>query len=400
MATVKVKFRPSKAGNREGSLFIQIIHNRVARQLKTGHRLFPDEWDARRSEVIVPSEPEERRHHLRRLQSDLDEKTAALARIVGQLERSGEEYTSARVVEIYLSPPADGFIAFMRELIRQLNQIGKERTASSYSTTLNSFVRFHGDREAQWEEVDSKLMIRYESYLRENGICPNSSSYYMRNLRAMYNRAAESEMTQHRNPFRDVYTGIGKTVKRAVSKETVKQLRDLDLSRHPSADFARDIFMFSFYTRGMSFIDIAFLRKDDIRNGTLSYRRKKTNQLLSVKWEKQMQEIVDKHDTADSPYLLPIIKIACGNERCQYTTAAHRINRHLKAIGNRLGLTMPLTCYVARHTWASIAKNRNIPLAVISEAMGHDSESTTKIYLASLDTSEIDKANSMIINLL
>lgn len=353
-----------------------------------------------RSQVIIPSDPGDRRSHLSTIQSNMDERMAALARIVRQLEQSGEEYTSAKVVEIYLSPPADGFIAFMRDLIRQLTQIGKDRTASSYSTTLNSFIRFHGEREVQWEQVDSKLMIRYETYLKENGVCPNSSSYYMRNLRAMYNRAAESEVTLHRNPFRDVYTGVGKTVKRAVSKEVVKQLRDMDLSLSPPADFARDIFMFSFYTRGMSFIDIAFLRKDDIRNGTLSYRRKKTNQLLSVKWEKQMQEIVDKHDTVDSPYLLPIIKIAYENERCQYSTAAHRINRHLKAIGNRLGLSMPLTCYVARHTWASVAKNKNIPISVISEAMGHDSESTTRIYLASLDTSEIDNANNMIINLL
>ncbi len=395
-----MKFRPSKGDNKEGSLFIQIIHRRVARQLKTGYKLFREEWDPLRSQVIIPSDPGDRRSHLSTIQSNMDERMAALARIVRQLEQSGEEYTSAKVVEIYLSPPADGFIAFMRDLIRQLTQIGKDRTASSYSTTLNSFIRFHGEREVQWEQVDSKLMIRYETYLKENGVCPNSSSYYMRNLRAMYNRAAESEVTLHRNPFRDVYTGVGKTVKRAVSKEVVKQLRDMDLSLSPPADFARDIFMFSFYTRGMSFIDIAFLRKDDIRNGTLSYRRKKTNQLLSVKWEKQMQEIVDKHDTVDSPYLLPIIKIAYENERCQYSTAAHRINRHLKAIGNRLGLSMPLTCYVARHTWASVAKNKNIPISVISEAMGHDSESTTRIYLASLDTSEIDNANNMIINLL
>lgn len=222
----------------------------------------------------------------------------------------------------------------------------------------------------------------------------------MRNLRAMYNRAVECELTFHRNPFRDVYTGVDKTVKRAIPQDAIKRLRDLNLNSRPSADLARDIFMFSFYTRGMSFIDIAFLRKEDIQNGILSYRRKKTNQHIVVKWEKQMQEIVDKYDTVNSPYLLPLIKNVGQDERRQYLTAAHRINRNLKTIGKQLGLSMPLTCYVARHTWASIAKSKNIPISVISEAMGHDSESTTRIYLASLDTSVIDKANKLIIGLL
>lgn len=189
-------------------------------------------------------------------------------------------------------------------------------------------------------------------------------------------------------------------MKRAIPQDAIKRLRDLNLNSRPSADLARDIFMFSFYTRGMSFIDIAFLRKEDIQNGILSYRRKKTNQHIVVKWEKQMQEIVDKYDTVNSPYLLPLIKNVGQDERRQYLTAAHRINRNLKTIGKQLGLSMPLTCYVARHTWASIAKSKNIPISVISEAMGHDSESTTRIYLASLDTSVIDKANKLIIGLL
>lgn len=112
-----------------------------------------------------------------------------------------------------------------------------------------------------------------------------------------------------------------------------------------------------------------------------------------------MQEIVDKYDSNGSNYLLPIIKPRSQiEERRQYIYAAHNINRCLKIIGRDLGLPLSLTMYVARHSWASIAKSKNVPLAVISEGMGHDSEATTRIYLASLDTMAIDKANSMIIN--
>ena len=111
-----------------------------------------------------------------------------------------------------------------------------------------------------------------------------------------------------------------------------------------------------------------------------------------------MQEIVDKYDTTGSTFLLPIIKpLSNIEERKQYIYAGHNINRSLKVIGSQLGLSVPLTMYVSRHAWASIAKSKNVPISVISEGMGHDSEATTRIYLASLDTMAIDKANSMIL---
>ena len=114
-----------------------------------------------------------------------------------------------------------------------------------------------------------------------------------------------------------------------------------------------------------------------------------------------MQEIVDKYENSSSNYLLPIIKpFSDIDERMQYIYAAHNINRSLKIIGKELGLSISLTLYVARHAWASIAKSKKVPLSVISEGLGHNSEATTRIYLASLDTMAIDKANRMILKLL
>ncbi len=155
--------------------------------------------------------------------------------------------------------------------------------------------------------------------------------------------------------------------------------------------------MFSFYTRGMSFIDMAYLKKKNLQNGILSYRRQKTGQQLFVKWEKPMQEIIDKYDTSSSPYLLPVIKNNGKDAWRQYKNAEHLVNNKLKKIGMLLKLSIPLTTYVARHGWASIAKSKNIPISTISEAMGHDSEGTTRIYLASLDASVVDRANSLIL---
>lgn len=136
----------------------------------------------------------------------------------------------------------------------------------------------------------------------------------------------------------------------------------------------------------------------DLQNGCLKYLRHKTNQLLTIKWEAQMQEIVNRYHVAGSPYLLPIINVPGVGERRQYQNGLHRINAHLKIIGKLVGCPIKLTTYCARHGWASIARSMNIPLSIISESMGHTSESTTRIYLASLDNVLIDDANKMIID--
>ena len=286
---------------------------------------------------------------------------------------------------------------FMQTLIAQLKLVGRQRTSETYSSTLRSFMQFRKGKDVLLKDMDSNLLMLYEAYLRNRGLTKNSTSFYMRILRAVYNRAVENGLIVDKNPFKHVYTGIDKTVKRAIPLKAIKKIKCLNLSLYPSLDFARDMFMFSFYTRGMSFIDIAFLKKKDLSDGILSYRRRKTGQQLFIRWEKCMQDIVDKHSSVKSEYLLPIIRSNNKNERKQYQNAMCTINRNLKNIAQIANLTVPLTMYVARHSWASAAKKKNIPISVISEGMGHDSEMTTQIYLASLNTSVVDKANLMIL---
>jgi len=396
MATVKVKFRNSSREDKEGVLVYQIIHKRVARQVKSGCRLFAAEWDGHLSKVIIPMSGD-RREYLLSLEQKLTHDIGRLKNIVMRLDRMEKVYTSDRVVALYNNhAEACGFVAFARELIRTLRCAGRRRTADTYSTTLNSFMRFLGGRDVLLDDLDSSLIAEYESSLKAAGISRNSSSFYMRNLRAMYNRAVEKELTGQRNPFKNVYTGICKTVKRALPLAAVRKIKNADLASCGRYELARDLFLFSLYTRGMSFVDMAYLRKKDLRNGVLSYRRHKTGQRLSIKWERCMQEIVDKYGSATSEYLLPLIT-SPDDEWRQYKTTSHRINRNLKDLGCLLNIPVPLTMYVARHTWASVAHSKNIPLAVISEGLGHDSEKTTRIYLAALDTAKIDRANRLIL---
>lgn len=399
MASVKVKFRPSTIEGKEGTIYYQIIQNRVIRQLKTDYRIFTDEWNEAGSCIIVGSS--ERSNLLLSLQERMEWDLKRLDMIIHQLDNRKAVYTADDIVASFQSnTERQSLFNFMQGIIVRLKQMGKIRTAENYSYTLKSFMQFRGDRDILLSDIDSDLMQLYEAYLHGKGAVRNTSSFYMRILRAVYNRALEKELMEQRNPFRHVYTGVDKTIKRAVPLSAIKRMKNLDLSLQPNLEFARDMFLFSFYTRGMSFIDMAHLKKKDLQNGFLSYRRRKTGQQLVIRWEKCMQEIVNKCHTWDrNPYLLPILNFP-NESRKQYKYAQSRINVHLKEIANMIGVSIPLSMYVARHSWASIAKSKNIPISVISEGMGHDSELTTQIYLASLDNTIVDNANAQILKCL
>lgn len=289
---------------------------------------------------------------------------------------------------------------YLRQHAQRLKDAGRTRTSETYLATLSSFTKFCNGQDIDIARIDTNLIERYESYLKGRHLSRNSSSFYMRILRRIYNLAVSDGLASPATPFRTVYTGIDKTARRAISMRDLRAVRSLVLPLGNPLDLARDMFLFSFYMRGMSFVDMAYLRKCDLRNGFVTYNRKKTGQQLSVRWERPMQEIVDKYDTGNSSYLLPIIQREDGTERRQYLNRLLYVNRKLKLVAKMVAIRFPLTMYVARHSWASIAHERNIPLHVIRDALGHDNEATTQIYITSIHTNQIDAANREIIGLI
>ena len=397
MTSIKIKFRPSTVESKEGCIYIQIIHNRVVRQLNTDYRIFASEWDEKSETVMANGD---RTNIVNAIKERLTWDLARLKKVISQLETEQSRYTADDVITGYHKLTKEvSLFSFWHNVIAQLKQLGKIRTSETYTATLNSFMTFRDEQDVPLDGISSDMMLLYEAHLKARGVRMNTISFYMRIFRAVYNRAVEKGLTAQNNPFRHVYTGVDKTVKRAIPIKAIKALKELDLAMNSALDFARDMFLFSFYTRGMSFVDMAYLKKSDLKNGIMTYRRRKTGQELTIKWEKCMEEIVAKYPKNETDFLLPIITKQ-GNERKQYDNALHLVNYHLKDLSEMLQLQRPLTMYVARHSWASAAKAKNVPLSVISEGMGHDSEATTQIYLASLETSVVDKANKMILGLL
>ena len=397
MASIKVKFRPSTVADHEGTIYYQIIHERKVRQLLSDYKVLPAEWDESRS-MVTTTQKSERKSFILSIRERIRWDVERLTKIDRKLDANGLSYTADDVIDEFNRYAHEySLFNYMESIIAKLKQNGKVRTSETYKSTLNSFKKFREDEDIMLDCLTSEIMEAYEAWHHKKGVAPNTISFYTRILRAVYNRAVEDDFIENRNPFRKVYTGVDKTVKRALPLPVIKKIKALDLSLTSSLDFARDMFLMSFYLRGMSFIDMAFLKKTDLKNRYVTYRRRKTGLQLIIEWTKEMQMILDKYPENESDYLLPIIRNPGINERCTYRNVGYNINHNLKTIAGMVGVTIPLTLYVARHSWASAAKAKGIPLSVISEGMGHDSETTTQIYLASLDTSVVDKANSLIL---
>ena len=286
---------------------------------------------------------------------------------------------------------------YVRELTQRLHKNGKHRSAEIYMCTLRSFMRFRKEKDLLISQLDSLIMEDYESYLRKNGLTLNTISFYMKRLRAIYNKALEQYGLKDRKPFAHSFTKNTPTAKRALTAENIHQIVAATTITEEEA-LARDLFLFSFYTRGMSFVDIAFLEKGSLKDGQLIYKRKKTGKELRVAWRPCMQEIADRHPSLDGKHLLGIVnQNVVTDVRKQYHYRQCRVNKALQKFTRRIGIPMKVTMYCARHSWATIAKEKNIPISVISDSMGHNSEKITRIYLKSINDDVIDRYNDMLI---
>ena len=288
------------------------------------------------------------------------------------------------------------FVSEQVKLLRDENRFG---TANNYEKTMVSFMRFVSNENLTFSSLNEKLITDYNIHLIKKGLMRNTISFYMRNMRAIYNKAVKQKIVVKKELFGEVYTGIDKTCKRAVDENVIYSLYMLKLKNKSSLALTRDIFIFSYCMRGMSFVDVAYLRKSDISGGVIRYCRRKTSQLLSVKVEPCMQTIINRYNDDDSYYVFPIIKsYDKGEAYKQYRSAINTYNRLLKELSDMIGSSCKLSSYTSRHSWATAARRHNIPISVISAGMGHTSEQTTQIYLKSIEDDVVDRANAEIIN--
>lgn len=397
MAKVRVKFRPSTISDRPGGIVYLVTHKKVVRCISPGIKLYSHEWDEDNAEPRV-NNGGVRADIIRLISRQLKADVKLIGDIIDRFNRRGCDFSSDDVVNEFrnVQGPVSLF-PFMEKVIDLLSRLNQLGTADNYRAALRRFRRFRNGSDLSFDNVDTTLMEDYQACLKADGLSRNSISFHMRVMRAVYNRAVRQGLTADRHPFLTVFTGMEKTRKRAITVNDIQRIRNLDLSSDRNLEFARDMFLFLFFCRGMSFVDAAFLKRTDIKDGVLVYNRHKTGRQLHVKVIRQIQNLLDRYLSPDSQYIFPIITNPGKNERRQYETTLRRVNNALKTIGEKAGLSAKLTTYVSRHSWATIAKTKNVPINIISDALGHESAATTQIYLASIDASVIDLANELVV---
>ncbi|MBQ7421505.1 MAG: site-specific integrase [Prevotella sp.] len=269
-------------------------------------------------------------------------------------------------------------------------------TAENYFTAVRSLQRFNGQWKLRIEDISIPLIDDYQRWLRDRGLTANTSSCYIRSLRSLYNKAIYRHKCQRKdNPFIHAFTGNTRTEKRSVGREELCILKEMKLPEKSFAGLTRDIFLFSFYAMGMAFVDIAYLRRLNIRGNYLVYYRRKTGQQIKVKLEPYMISILEKYARPNSEFLFPIIT-SYDREvaRRQYHAALTYYNIMLKVIARKAGIKARLTSYVSRHTWASMAFETNVDLNVISQSMGHTDTKTTRIYIREINDDIVASENN------
>ncbi len=280
------------------------------------------------------------------------------------------------------------FITLVTNLIQTLKGVRAKSTIDNYQTALRVFCRYAGTH-VTMDAIDVHLLEGFQQWLLEHNVSQNTASCYMRSLRTLLYQL--SPAMRHQSLFDHVYTGKMRTDKRSVPVEDISRLRQMILPPGSPLAFSRDIFLFSFYALGMPFVDVAFLQKRQISDNYIVYHRHKTGQRIKVKVEPPMWQIIHRYTCADSNYVFPILT-GTDTFKC-YETARTKYNRHLRKIGILAGIDRPLTSYVARHSWASLAYHANVDLSVISKALGHTSPNTTLAYIREIDDNRIDAAN-------
>ena len=402
MATVKLKLHKNRL-LKDGTypLVFQIIHNRRKKVLYTKYRVRESDFDPASEKIRTDNERQLSGRSMLRMNRELNKERKVLLSKIAFYEDHGIDFgvedlddRSSRRHNVYL-------LQYMNRQIREKILARRNGTAAAYKSTHSSLQKYLGRKDVRASEINPMFVRKYEDFLHKQQVSANTVAFYMRNLRTIYNNILQDGFTTTgESPFKATRTTVHKTVKRALSKKNMGLLVHCTFSQSERLlEFARDVFLFSFYTRGMSLVDIVFLRKDQLYDNAVHYVRHKSSQPLRIAITEQLAALIAKYDN-DSPYVFPILEgESPASQYERYRSALARINRNLKKVGKKLGLTTPLTTYVARHTWATLAKQCGAPVAVISEGLGHASEKVTHIYLKEFDSSVLDRINEMVTRL-
>lgn len=293
---------------------------------------------------------------------------------------------------------------FMESVIAELESDGRYSTAHVYRCALKAALAYEGDGLC-FENITPAWLSAYQEHLRtDRQLLMNTVSTYMRMLRAVYNRAVDAGLVPFvPHLFRCVFTGRQKNHRRALEGKDMRKLLAEEPAEPASPSVRHDLrwaracleLMLRFH--GLSFVDLAHLRKSDFRDGCLYVCRRKTGIPLCITVSPEAFSLIRRYAHPDpaSPYLLDILDghLSGKAAHADYCRMLRLLNLRLSQLSRKRRLGLRVSSYCARHTWATAAKYCGVLVEVISEALGHSSVTVTEGYLKQFDWDVIDKAD-------
>lgn len=393
----------TRRAKKDGSypLIMRLGHNERTIPISLGISLFSSDWDDTKKEVkksYQGSSSVTRLNNLiRKKKSDamdqilkLDEKGELNTLSVGDLKE--------RLVN---EGKNQSFLAFGEAVVADLYKANRIGTARSYKGVLSVMKTFNKDRDINFQDITYKFLTDFETEHRSKGNQANGLAVYMRSIRAIYNKGIKAGIVDKEfYPFDNYKIKTTPTEKRALESDFLKKIIELKLEYHDPCFHARNLFLASYMMYGMNFTDIAFLKKADIVNGRINYRRRKTSKLYDIKITPNLGTILEHYMQNESDYVFPIIKRGSAflqDKDIQWSRK--RYNKKLKVIAELCGIDKNLTSYVSRHSFATQAMMQQVPVTAISAMLGHSSLKTTETYLKSLPSAILDDYNAALLGL-
>ncbi|OYU93939.1 MAG: hypothetical protein CFE21_18290 [Bacteroidetes bacterium B1(2017)] len=391
-----VLFKSKTLKNGEHPIMVRIIKDRQPKYLSVGHSCSQELWDFKKEM------PKRKHPHFTELTILIEAKKAEANKALLKIENENISFSSqdvkAKLVKQVLKLSV---FDFLDKIIKELKEAGKIGNSRVYYDLRRVLKLYMGDKKLAFTDIKKSYLTKFEQHLKSEGLNPNTMSVYFRTLRATINKAIDQEILgKGENPFTEYSISHLKneTEKRAISKEDVKKIEGIITAQNTPLSLAQDFFMFSYYSSGTNFKDVALLKWKNLtivpEDIIMVYVRSKTGKKITVKLPPKAVDIIHKYKSltyGPENYIFPFLD---SQRHIKPMTIANRLKKTLRAVNLNLkdlcrtaGLDESLTTYVARHTFATALKKSLVSTAIISEMMGHKSEAITQIYLDSFDDS-------------
>lgn len=384
-----------KRKDRTCPIIFRLSHHRKTTAIATGFNVPPEYWNEKNREV--------KRNYkgvssVTRLNNLLSKKKTDLMDGINSLEEDGRlEGLSLRELKSILTKSTIkvSFFDYTQQLIDSMMEAKRFGNARAYKQVYNVLKTFNRTKSLRFEEITFVYLNRFETYHLKKGNSINGLSVYMRTIRAIYNKAiTQGLVARDRYPFTQYKIKSEPTAKRAISREKIKRILDLELEVGTPLFDSRNYFIASYLLNGISFIDMAFLKVGNIIDGRIHYKRQKTAKSYDIKITQQLSPILDTYLEGKNKddFIFPIVKRSKLLEQHRDIRDARiKYNRRLKEIAKLCNIEENLTSYVSRHSMATNLILKDVPINALSKMLGHSDLQTTEIYIKNLPTHIMDE---------